>query len=519
MPQQYEILSARERGVDAHIPDFNEALYEHMKATPWWLCSIGFHVLAMLLLNAFMDSGSSQLVVKKALESEIAEAAPELEEEIKPEVLETKPIDEQEKVLDTPQLEESKVDNETEAEAQEVQENLGDPRFNANSDAPFEGPGTNASIGIGGGAGGMFGGRKGGKKNLKLEGGANTEGATEAGLEWLKNHQSPGGFWDCDNFESMCKKNKCGNPGGPLFDPGVTGLSLLAFLGYGETHKTQRYGHVVRNGLKYLKGIQDAEGCFGARTSNHFTYNHAIAALAMTEAYGLTQSPLFKSSAQNGINFVLQCRNPYQAWRYGVRPQDNDTSVTGWMCMALKSAVGSGLDIDPDAFEGAKTFLDKVTEPEYGRAGYTARGNGPARPQELMDKFPMDKSESLTAVAILARIFCGATKDDEWVKKGADLLTRLPPQWDEAAGTIDFYYWYYGTLAMFQVGGDQWKKWNEAMQTAIIKTQRLDKNDDRFGSWDAMDPWASDGGRVYGVAVNVMCLEVYYRYARVFGAK
>jgi hypothetical protein len=520
MPKQhYEILSMRERGVERHIPDFNEMLYDQLKNTPWWLCSIAAHALGFFLLNVFVGSASSGPMRNAEMNASVGQDTPQLEDEIKPDVLETKPIDEQEKVQETPELQESKVVNEKESDAQEVQEQLGDPRFNANSDSPFEGPGTNASIGIGGGAGGMFGGRRGSHKNLKMVGGENTETVTEAGLEWLKNHQSAGGYWDCDGFEAMCKKNKCGGTGGPLFDPGCTGLSTLAFLGYGETHKTPRYGHVVRNALKYLKGIQDAEGCFGPRTSNHFVYNHSIAALCMAEAYGLTQSPLFKSSAQNGINFVLQCQNPYLAWRYGVRPQDNDTSVTGWMVMSLKSAVGAGLDVDPAAFEGAKAWLDKVTEPEYGRAGYTARGNGPARPQELMDKFPADKSESLTAVAILTRIFCGATKEDDYVKKGADLMLKCPPVWDEAAGTIDYYYWYYGTLAMFQVGGDHWKKWNESMKKSIIDNQRGDKNDDRWGSWDPLDPWAQDGGRVYSTAVNVMCLEVYYRYARVFGTK
>jgi hypothetical protein len=517
---RFEVLSMRERGIERHVPDFNEQLYEKLKATPWYLASLCIHVLAFPILNFLVGGGTGGPPVERNIISEIRAPEAELEQEIEPEVIETRPIDEQEKVLETPQLEESKVDNdnETEAEAQEAQSTIGDPRFNS-TDAPFEGSGTNSAIGVGGGAGGMFGGRRGGKRNLKLDGGTGTEGATEAGLEWLKNHQAPGGYWDCDGFEGMCKKNKCGGPGAPLFDPGVSGLSMLAFLGYGETHKTPRYGAVVRNGLKYLKGIQDPEGCFGPRTSNHFTYNHSIAALSMAEAYGLTQSPLFKSSAQNGINFVLQCQNPYLAWRYGVRPQDNDTSVTGWMVMALKSAKGAGLDIDPASFEGAKAWLDKVTEPEYGRAGYTARGNGPARPQELMDKFPADKSESLTAVAVLTRIFCGATKEDEYVKKGAELCLKSLPVYDEAAGTIDYYYWYYGTLAMFQVGGDHWKKWNESMKKSIIESERKDKNDDRWGSWDPVDPWASEGGRVYSTSVNVMCLEVYYRYARVFGTK
>jgi Ca-activated chloride channel family protein len=69
------------------------------------------------------------------------------EEEIRPEVLATRPIDEQECVT----------------------ESIGDPAFASN--APFESPGLNSSIGVGGGAGGLFGGRRGGHKFLKLEGG------------------------------------------------------------------------------------------------------------------------------------------------------------------------------------------------------------------------------------------------------------------------------------------------------------------------------------------------------------
>lgn len=345
-------------------------------------------------------------------------------------------------------------------------------------------------------------------------------GATDSvpsALDWLARHQSPGGSWDCDGFEAQCADGKCPGPGGPLFDPGVSALATLAFLGSGETHLTPRHGPVVRNALKYLKGIQDAEGCFGPRTSNHFTYNHAMAALAMAEAYGLTNSPLFRESAQKGADFAQMCRNPYLAWRYGVKPQDNDTSVTGWMVMALKSARVAGLDVDDAAFEGALAWLEKVTEPEYGRAGYTARGNGPARPQELMDAFPSDRSESMTAEAAVTRFHCGQTTGDAILRKGIDLVGRTPPAWDRDAGTIDFYYWYFGTLATFQAGGDDWKRWSGALDTALRPHQRGADSGCARGSWDPVDPWGAEGGRVYSTAVNALSLEVCDRYAKVEG--
>jgi hypothetical protein len=332
----------------------------------------------------------------------------------------------------------------------------------------------------------------------------------------LKNHQDPDGYWDCDGFQAQCKLNTCSGPGYALFDPGVTGLALLAFLGAGETHNHGKYQNTVKGGLKYLKQIQDPEGCFGPRTTERFVYNHACAALAMTEAYALTGSPLFKSSAQSAIDFVHKCQNPYLAWRYGVRPQDNDTSVSGWMVMCLKSAKAADLRVDQAGFDGMKAWLDKITEPEYGRVGYTTRGSGPARPQDKMDKFPNDKSESLTAVGILARIFIGENpKESEMIQKGVDLCLKNLPTWDEQSGVIDMYYWYYGTLAIFQVGGDPWTQWNTALKAAVIDHQR--KDGDEKGSWDPVGPWGTDGGRIYSTALCVMCMEVYYRYARVFG--
>ncbi|HYC77344.1 MAG TPA: hypothetical protein VEI02_06930, partial [Planctomycetota bacterium] len=99
----------------------------------------------------------------------------------------------------------------------------------------------------------------------------------------------------------------------------------------------------------------------------------------------------------------------------------------------------------------------------------------------------------------------------------AELLSKRLPIWEKNTGKIDMYYWYYGTLSMFQFGGPEWNAWNQKMQDAIIKTQRTDGN--FKGSWDPEDPWGEDGGRVYSTAVMTMCLEVYYRYGRVFGTR
>ncbi|MHC5009429.1 MAG: prenyltransferase/squalene oxidase repeat-containing protein [Planctomycetota bacterium] len=406
------------------------------------------------------------------------------------------------------------------------------------SPVPFQGPTANAPIPGGSGAGGAFRGR-GGSRQPRLGGGptAQSENAVGDALKWLAAHQSPNGGWEAARFGAWCDQRPASvqpdGEGKSVYDVGVTGLALCAFLGAGYTNRGRHpFAVTVARGLRYLKNVQDAEGCFGPRESQHYIYCHATAALAMVEAYGMTQSPIFKGSAQKALDFIALSRNPYFAWRYGIKPGDNDTSVTGWMMMALKSAqlinqeaVSRGqpapLTIDESAFDGIKAWLDKVTDPDYGRVGYISRGTGPARPQELIDLFPGEKSEAMTSVGILARIFLGEDpRRSELIQKGADLCLRLPPTWNPADGSIDMYYWYYGTLGMFQVGGSRWQRWNTALRRAVLETQRQDTDYCQYkGSWDPIGPWGPDGGRVYSTALMAMCMEVYYRYDRAFGSR
>jgi hypothetical protein len=343
------------------------------------------------------------------------------------------------------------------------------------------------------------------------------EGPVDLALRWLADHQSEEGHWDCDGFMLLDSEgDPCDGGGNARYDPGVSGLALLAFLGAGETHRQGRYRETVRKGLLYLKGIQDPKGCFGNRSTDHFTYYHAIASLAMVRAYALTRSPHFRASAQEGLDFIEACRNPFAVWRYGVRPGDNDTSLTGWMLTALAAGQQAGLRVDPRAFEGARGWLERVTDPDSGRTGYTWRGTSPARRQERIDRFPGWKSEALTAVGVFCRFLLGEDPaESEMIRKGVALCRATPPRWDPDDGSIDMYYWYYGTLATYLASGEAWTEWSAALARELLPRQRKDGN--FRGSWDPVDPWGPDGGRVYATAMCAMVLEVRDRYSCVFG--
>ncbi|MBL9087082.1 MAG: terpene cyclase/mutase family protein [Planctomycetia bacterium] len=514
--------------------DFNDQLYKALRASPWWMISIAFHVLLGVILSLMASDvppGGKNLQVTASMNA----AEPPPLEDPPPTPEETEQIQQQDVVAKEPTVKDAELSDHNETDNDlPTEESLGEAGI---SDAPFEGPANNGLIGIGGSAGGAFKGR-GGHRNLRAGGGGKkADDAVEDALRWLAAHQSSDGGWECEGFRKWCDGKTISGEGPDgagkaQYDVGVTGMALLAFLGAGYTNRSEGpFGKVVGNGLKYLRNVQDAEGCFGSRSSGHFVYNHAIAALAMVEAYGMTGSTNFKNPAQKALDFIAISRNPYFAWRYGIKPGDNDTSVTGWMMMALKSAklinqadVKAGkpasLQYDEEAFDGIKAWVEKMTDPDYGRVGYQQRGTGPARPTELVDKFPADKSESMTGVGMLARIFLGENpKTSDPIKKGAELCVKVAPKWDPNDGSIDMYYWYYATLAMFQVGGAPWDAWQKAMKTAIIDTQRKDTDYCMFkGSWDPIDPWGPDGGRVYSTACLALCLEVWYRYDKVFGA-
>jgi hypothetical protein len=359
------------------------------------------------------------------------------------------------------------------------------------------------------------------------------EQAIERGLAWLAAHQSEDGGWECEGFARWCdgtvaRGEKPDGPGKPMYDTGVTGLALCAFLGAGYTSQgAHAHAKVVRRGLSYLINVQDAEGCFGPRSTQHYIYNHACAALAMVEAYGMTGSPLFLRSAQRALDFIERARNPYFVWRYGVKPGDNDTSVTGWMVSVLHAADLINLDaarrglapplrLDPEAFDGVIAWVDKMTDPDYGRVGYVTRGSGPARPQELMDRFPAEKSESMTAAGVLCRLYAGHDTITDWsIERGAALCASLPVTWNTSDGSIDLYSWFYISQVLWLLGGKRAGAWDELVRREPLSAQRSDGGACSFkGSWDPVDPWGPDGGRIYSTALSLLILETRARVPR-----
>jgi hypothetical protein len=498
--------------VEAHAPriweqeqSFQEIMADQLRHAPWIAISLAVHAIVigiLFMIKLEPNLKKNEIVLQQQRQEQVEQIEEEPEEE---------PEEPEEEVEPEPVLQDAEVSDHNEDDTEEFNEM---EESDQTADSAFDSDAFNDMIGIGGGAGGKFGGRGGGRRRLRTKGGRQTAEAIRLGLEWLKNHQDDDGKWSTSEFMKHCPgDDQCDGPGNPVNDVGITGLALLAFLGDGSTLRGGPYKEVVKKGVLWLRKQQDDEGLIGQESGHAYMYNHAIAALAMVEAYGLSKYMILRTNAQKAINYIAKSRNPYKVWRYYPQDGQNDTSVTGWMVFALNSAKEFKLKVDQDALKFSEAWFDEVTDPSTGQAGYTKRGEPSSRKAGLEDKFPSDKTESLTAVGLLCRIFLGQTPETHPILlTAADTMLRKPPVWNPADGSIDVYYWYYGSYAMFQIGGNHWKQWKKTLNDALVKTQR--KEGHAKGSWDPISAWGEDGGRVYATAIGVLCLEVYYRYTR-----
>jgi hypothetical protein len=352
--------------------------------------------------------------------------------------------------------------------------------------------------------------------------------AVEEALAWLAAHQAPDGAFHPAELHWCDGKKRDDPPPGPgnsLYAAGVTGLALSAFAAGGHDHLGGPFAGTVRRALDWLASVQDAEGCFGSRDHTHFTYSHGYATRGMLEVFLLSGDSSLRLPLQRALDFVVHMANPAGGWRYGVKPGEVDVSVTGLHVLTLLLAweanqaaadrgrreplrVPGGLSPTGAVARGLAA-ADARTD-EWGRTGYMTRGSGPARTAEMVDKFPAELSEAMTAVALAARALLPEPLRRERalaesMEKQVALIDALRPVWNPPA--IDLYYWTYATLALARLGGPAWKAWDESLAAALLPHQRKDGSRcEAKGSWDPVDPWAADGGRMYTTAMAVLCL-------------
>lgn len=335
-----------------------------------------------------------------------------------------------------------------------------------------------------------------GKKRAiaKYGGSEETERAVELALQWLKSRQSADGAWSVDAENSKPSLNV----------NGATGLALLPFLtadGLKWTNGSEwssEYKDAVESGLDYLiqhgKTGADFKGVRFHEPGEPF-YNHALATLALGEAYVMTRNKAYLEPAQGGLEYILYSQNPDSGvWDGSAHPLDNITS-TYWNVETLRVYSNfliykkSSSEKLCKTTQNVRLFLDSVQN-----ASHDARSTS-------------DYITTKAAQELLLRMYLyrfDAISDLE------DSVERLC----KSGLTSDSYYNYIATQIAFHHGDAPWKDWNAAMREKLINTQI--QEGEEAGSWDFSKEQSRQNvgfpsSPLIDTALSALTLEVYYR--------
>lgn len=322
-----------------------------------------------------------------------------------------------------------------------------------------------------------------GKKRAiaKYGGSEETECAVELALQWLKSRQSADGAWSVDAENSKPSLNV----------NGATGLALLPFLTADCLDSSNEHKDAVEKGLNYLiqhgKTGEDFNGDRYCEPGEPF-YNHALATLALGEAYVMTRNNAYLEPAQGGLEYILYSQNPDSGeWDGSAHLLDNITS-TYWNVETLRVYSNfliykkSSCDSLGKTTQNVRRFLDSVKNASNDISLKAA--------QELLLRMYLHRFDSISDLEDSVERLC---------KTGL---------------TSDSYYNYIATQILFHHGGAVWKDWNAAMREKLINSQIQEGKE--AGSWD----FSKEQNRqnvgfpsspLIDTALSALTLEVYYR--------
>jgi hypothetical protein len=341
-------------------------------------------------------------------------------------------------------------------------------------------------------------------------------GAEEAvlkALRWLQAKQNADGTWSTQGFKG-----------------GMTGLSLLCYLGHGETPaNSHEFGAVVNAAITALEAESARnEGRLtfvNGFQGNASAYEHAICTYALCEAYTMTKDDKLAPIVTKAVDYILkgQRENGGWAYSYDVIPgplsdkdhptgiEKSDTSVSGWQIQALKAAHLTGLpgmSGVPAALDKAMKNMDRVFNPKNGSFGY---------------RMPGDHDYTLTGVGALSKLFWMGRADRN-IREAIKNIQSKEVKWDDPSANI--YSWYYNTQASFQAQGGAWDWWKSRFQDQLTSHQNSDgswppigppppppkPNEKPAGSLNGFLNGPNDVDHIYRTTLCCLMLEVFYRY-------
>jgi hypothetical protein len=268
-----------------------------------------------------------------------------------------------------------------------------------------------------------------------------------------------------------------------------------------------KYKEAVKRGLEFLTKACPTTGANAGKFEGATTTGQALAAVALCEAYGTTKDPQLKPIAQATINAIQKAQAKDGGW--SDKPDGkSDLAVVGWQIQALHAAkLTKELAVDTSAVKNAIKFLNGVAGGSR-KSMYGTTDNTDAKP-----------GTTLTATGLLCRYHIdGWGPSHPGLIDGVAGLIKNPP----SATNRDPLYLYYASWLLARYEGEDWKNWNEGPKGAdgirkngmrdLLTGSQNRKDGPTLGSWDPESAFGKRYGRLGTTALNVLTLEVYYRY-------
>lgn len=327
---------------------------------------------------------------------------------------------------------------------------------------------------------------------------AGSELVLDRNLNWLKVTQQPDGSWVPTRKVSM------------------TALALLVYLGRGETPMSKEYGEAVTRAIVYLVNVAMKNGGKLADDikDKHWPYEHAIATLALAEAYAICRPldiniPKLKGVTKLAGDWILDHQHQSGSWDYGYDmggDRGGDVSIAMWHVQALRACAMTGLwkpDLYADSVRSALVYVKGRQSPNGG-VGY-----GSPNPSG-------ENGFTLTGAGMYAYQMW-YQGDDAVVRKGAKYI-RKHTRFKYNSEHADLYRHYYHSLALKHRGGADWVGYNKLLGRQFIEQQSEE------GFWKNVGggakimgvatsySGASEMSRHYRSCLCALILQVPYRY-------
>ncbi|MEW4455711.1 squalene--hopene cyclase [Bremerella sp. JC817] len=328
-----------------------------------------------------------------------------------------------------------------------------------------------------------------------------SEKALQRGLTWLAENQGPNGDWESD-------------------DLGLVGMGALAFMADGHAPGRGEFGQPLERALNKILSSPRPSGLLNVADAQRDMYNHGLTTFVLGQAHGMTNDGRINQVLDRALKLIAFTQAEDGGWDYRAvrRDSGHDLSLAVMQAKALRSAMDTGIEVAPEVVDLA---IGSVRE-HYSPEG-VSRDASEAEQMKYPGQFTYTRHGGKASLAMAAAgVVCLQEfgQYDDWrIAKNMEVIhaeiAKLKEKTNKNNGRLPFdaYTLYYVGQALYQSGGEDWKRSYPTLRDAVVASQVVrPENPREHGHWHAGAHVGGKPGDLYGTAVGCFILAMPNRY-------